>query len=451
MSHPHLPPSPASPPHRKAKRVVVFATPGRESVEPATVASSRLMSASEVARNIRHFETWASHQGCEQVAFSDLPEDLAADAEYVFNVSERIPTSWVEEESAFSQQIKALSPSLLEFLQGAYSSSPELFSDTITYSAPETHELFEELTTVRLAWKRLQSMRRDGEKWSEADYAANVYNLFRSTAIHRSTYRCQCSISLPQPHRRPSGEAHRVLHPKNAVPDCVTFVKASTIRHLSHSVKSPYKTLNVHPEITKHSQVLLEHSFRYQSTPCSQPPETPCFEFASSFWEDKKPAHELLEHAYRQNRMATAAAARMLYSMQIDACVFGLVWADGTVRAHVDWCTDQRGYPTVFSAPYPGAGGDSGPVFHEWSLDQPSDILRVYLLLRNIDTWTSTHFRERVVDGVESFSQAISRGGHMYMPWKRVNGPRLTVVPEGKENRFQTASGSRGRTVRQGR
>lgn len=157
--------------------------------------------------------------------------------------------------------------------------------------------------------------------------------------------RYQCSISLPQPHRRPPDEAHRVLHPKNAVPDCATFIKASTIRHLSHSLKSPYKTLNVHPAITKHTQVQLGHSFRYQSTPCSQPPETACFEFASSFWEDKKPAHELLEHAYRQNRMATTAAVRMLYSLRIDTCVFGLVWADGTVRAHVDWCTDERGYP----------------------------------------------------------------------------------------------------------
>lgn len=155
----------------------------------------------------------------------------------------------------------------------------------------------------------------------------------------------QCSISLPQPHQQPSGEAHRALHPKTAHPDCVMFIKASTIHHLSHSLNSPYKILSRHPAITKHSREHLEYLFRYQSTPRSQPPEIPCFEFASSFWEDKKPVHDLLEHAYRQNRMSTAAAARMLYSLRIDACVFGLVWADGIVRAHVDWCTDQSGYP----------------------------------------------------------------------------------------------------------
>lgn len=82
-----------------------------------------------------------------------------------------------------------MSPQLLEFLEGACISNPDLFSDTIVYSSSEVHELFEELMTVRLAWQRLQSMRRFREKWSEADYAANVYNLFRCPAIHRATFR----------------------------------------------------------------------------------------------------------------------------------------------------------------------------------------------------------------------------------------------------------------------
>lgn len=50
-----------------------------------------------VARNIKHFETWAIYQSCEQAAFSDLPEQLAADADHVFNVSARLPKSWIEE------------------------------------------------------------------------------------------------------------------------------------------------------------------------------------------------------------------------------------------------------------------------------------------------------------------------------------------------------------------
>lgn len=105
----------------------------------------------------------------------------------------------------------------------------------------------------------------------------------------------------------------------------------------------------------------------------------------------------------------------------------------------------------MFSAPYPGPEGDSGPVFHEWNLDRPSDMLQVYFLLRNIDTWTSTGFRERVTAGVEDFSKGIYQGEQEYTPWKCVTDSRLTVIREGKENTFQTTSGSRGRTVRRGR
>lgn len=160
-----------------------------------------------------------------------------------------------------------------------------------------------------------------------------------------SRKRYQCSISLPQPPETPSGDALRILCSKNVIPDCLTFIKTSSIRHLFASVKSPYKLLNAHEPIVQLSRIRLEHAFRFQASPCTQPPDNPCFEFVSSVWEDKKPAHELLEHAYRQNRMSTAAAVRMLYSLGIKLCVFGLIWAEGTVRAHVDWCTDDGGYP----------------------------------------------------------------------------------------------------------
>lgn len=49
-----------------------------------------------VARNIKHFETWATHQGCEQVALSDLPEELGEDVAFVFNLSARIPSEWID-------------------------------------------------------------------------------------------------------------------------------------------------------------------------------------------------------------------------------------------------------------------------------------------------------------------------------------------------------------------
>lgn len=52
--------------------------------------------------------------------------------------------------------------------------------------------------------------------------------------------------------------------------------------------------------------------------------------------------HAALEDAYRQNRMATASALRQLQSMGIRAPVLGLVWASGTVRAHVDWWEEDN-------------------------------------------------------------------------------------------------------------
>ena len=77
--------------------------------------------------------------------------------------------------------------------------------------------------------------------------------------------------------------------------------------------------------------------FRFQASPATQFPSSPGFEFVGAFLEDKKPGFDMLEFAYRQNRMSCAAALRHLHSFRIEAPVFGLIWADGKVRAHVDW------------------------------------------------------------------------------------------------------------------
>ncbi|KIJ46532.1 hypothetical protein M422DRAFT_46219 [Sphaerobolus stellatus SS14] len=458
MAHTYLPPSPASA-TRRGKRVALgVVNSDDESTRPTAAMSHRMVSASEVARSVKHFETWAAHQRCEQVAFSDLPGELRVDVAYVFDLSGRIPSEWILEGSSWAQHMKALSPNLLEFLRSAHNHDPELFSDSVSYDLEETHQLFEELTTVRLAWNRLKNMRQSGQKWSEADYAANVYNMFRSPTINRSIFRHQCSISLPEPPERPKAEAYRILYPKSAIPDGTTFIKPASIRHLSHSLKSPYKVLNAHPSIAQYSRLRVENTFRFQATPCSQPPETACFEFVSSIWEDKKPSHELLEHAYRQNRMATASALRMLHSLRIESCIFGLIWAEGTVRAHIDWYASETDAPIIYSAPYPGPEGDEAPkVFHEWNLDLPSGILQVYFLLRNIDIWTADHFRQRVTHGVQTFSEGVSVGQEEYLPWKRLTDSRLKTVTEGKENAtsggslFPGASRNRGRSTRRTR
>jgi len=281
-------------------------------------------------------------------------------------------------------------------------------------------------------------MRQSKEKWSEADFAANVYNLIRSPAIRESTHRVHCTVSLPQPaaNFNRTSETVRVLNTKTAVPDCGIFIPAASIRSLSHSAQSPFKVLKNHSTIVNAGSTSAGSSFRYQSTPCAQLPNNPGFEFASSFWEDKKPLHQMLEDAYRQNRMSTAAAVRHLYSLSVSAPIIGLIWTDGTVRAHVDWasCEDEENnIPAVLSAPYPGSKESKlDSHFHEWLLDKPGDILQVYFLVRNIDRWTVGKFRERVVHNINNFVEAIVRKEQKYKPWRRV-GNLMPALPS-KEN-----------------
>lgn len=45
-------------------------------------------------------------------------------------------------------------------------------------------------------------------------------------------------------------------------------------------------------------------------------------------------------------------------------------------------------------------------------------MLSIFLLLRNLDVWTSTTFKKRVEDGVNAFAEDVSNGVRRYMPWK---------------------------------
>jgi len=203
---------------------------------------------------------------------------------------------------------------------------------------------------------------------------------------------------------------------------------------LSHSAQSPFKVLENHPTIINAGGTSTGSSFRYQSTPRAQLPINPGFEFASSFWEDKKPVHHLLEDAYRQNRISTASAVRHLHSLHVQAPIFGLVWANGTVRAHVDCYREDDGKnPTVLSAPFPGPKDDNVD-FHEWQLDRPGDILQVYFLIRNIDKWTVGKFRERVVEGVDDLVKAIVHKNQKFNPWRRMGDLTTVLADNRKEN-----------------
>lgn len=139
------------------------------------------------------------------------------------------------------------------------------------------------------------------------------------------------------------GPQARILNAKTVAPDCAVLIPAARIRHLSHSARSAFKILKSHPTTSNNRGTSGGAAFRSQSTPCAHIPDAAGFEFASSFWEDKKPVHHLLEDAYRQNRMATASSVRHLRSLRIQAPVFGLVFAHGTVRAHVDWWKADEG------------------------------------------------------------------------------------------------------------
>jgi len=393
---------------------------------PSRPRNPRTPSASGIARNVKHFETWATHQNCEQISYTDLPADIRDDVHAVFDVVGRLPLSWTDKTSKEYDSISKLSsPGLISFLHDAFGHCPALFCEDD--GTMDLAELYSDITIVYSAWRRLRYMRQSNEKWSEADFVANVYNIFRSPAIRKSTQRVHCTISLPQPlvSANMGSEAVHVLSAKTAVPDSTILIPGSKIRSLSHSAKSPFKVLKGQKAVVKSGSADKGSSFRYQSTPCASLPDSPGFEFASSFWEDKKPVHQMLEDAYRQNRLATTSAVRHLHSLCIKAPVFGLLWANGSVRAHVDWCKAGGKVPVVLSAPYPGdqdlsEDDEDTSLFHEWQLDRPSDILQVYFLIRNLDVWTTGKFRDRVVGGVKAFADNVVHKKQSYHPWKRI-------------------------------
>ncbi|KAL4070810.1 hypothetical protein J3A83DRAFT_4358899 [Scleroderma citrinum] len=405
-------------------------------------ASEALLS-DRLARNTHNFETWSTYQHCEQASLTDLPDEFKDDMIQTFHMKGRISQCWIDKPEGCSSGLAA-------FLRSALEASPKLFSSA---NSTEDGAILEDVVSVYHAWKRLRKMRASKEKWSEADYVANVYNAVRSPAVQESVYRVQCPISLPQPlwdtADPPNTDVCRVLSTKSAIPDCAIFLPSSLTRALSQSSKSPYKILKNHPTIVKAGTTVRGSSFRYQSTPCTQLPDMPGFEFISSLWEDKKPIHTHADDAYRQNRIATASAVRHLHSLNVKSPVIGLIWANGTVRAHIDWCQMEDGKLTVLSAPYSGFDKDSqsSQPFLEWDLNNPSDILQVYYLVRNIDHWTCTEFRKRVVAGLDSSVESITRGDGPYHPWKWITNPAhaapsVKVLKENNTTSVTTATTS---------
>jgi hypothetical protein len=72
---------------------------------------------------------------------------------------------------------KFSTPGFLAFIQDAYGQCRGLFRDdasNVDDPSEDPPELYAEVSIVFRAWQRLQWMRKSNEKWSEADYAANV-------------------------------------------------------------------------------------------------------------------------------------------------------------------------------------------------------------------------------------------------------------------------------------
>lgn len=358
------------------------------------------------------------------MAYSDLPDEFKEAVNDVFDTEGCLPAEWLDKSSKFHRRLKATSSTeFVQFMTRAQKEHPRLFSKSLRASS--NCRLLDELKAVFFSWEHLRKMRSaSDDKVSEADFVSNVYEGLRSSALQKATYKSKWPISLPQPSssRQIRSQSIRILNAKSVVPDGVVFVPEDATRKLSHAAESAFKQLR-RSSLTG-SAVRGGESFATQSTPCVQLPRTPGFQFASTFWEDKKPVHSLLEDAYRQNRMATAAAVRHLHSLHVKAPVFGFVWSDGTVRAHVDWCVGRGERPPIVrSALFPGPNGHVGcneGHAYEWDLDKPGGILDLFLVLKKIDHWTTSGFLERIEVGIADLLKSVLNDGSPYQPWKRV-------------------------------
>ncbi|KAF9270045.1 hypothetical protein L218DRAFT_849619 [Marasmius fiardii PR-910] len=405
-------------------------------------ATRRAPSASEIAKNIKHFETWSTHQNLEQAEFNDLPEELLEDVKSVFNTSAIIPLSWIKE-----WLLSCSSPELVSFILEAHETDPEMFFDDREKTTNRI-ELLSILIKIFSAWESLERMLASSERFSEADFVASVYVPLRSPSITESTQRVQPRICLPQPCvlRKLGSNAALILSTKLVIPDTAILIPTSSIKHLSSSASSPYIKLKT---AIKSGNASKGSSFRYQATIFDNLSEPAGFEFASSFWEDKKPQHQSLEDAYRQNRMSTASAARQLHSLHVQAPIFGLVWCKGIVKAHVDFVGNSGvdEIPTVFSAPYvrPRKNKSSGDGDgFEWHLERPGDIIQVHFLVRNIDRWTTGRFRERALEGIQTLVEHV-RQKKKFVPWRRCGDIVPTAIRSSrkqKENVLRSSSHS---------
>ncbi|KZW00459.1 hypothetical protein EXIGLDRAFT_830850, partial [Exidia glandulosa HHB12029] len=291
--------------------------------------SGRALSASQIAQSVAKFDNWSTHQACTAACLADLPQHMKEDVQRVFDVKGVIPFAYIDKKSEVYARVL---PHLRKFLKSAWTKRPELFSK----SAEPCDKMLGHLYSILTAWKQLATLQGSSQRQTEADYAGQVYNFIRTPAVSLSRVRLQCPIALPEP----LSQAPESISPRSLIPDAAVFVRSSQLAELSGHKESAFKTLkkaDAGPLGRSGSKI------RDQMSPAATLPDKERFEFVGSIWEDKKPDQTLIDNAWRQNRMATAAIARQNHAFSVDSPVFGLVWGEGSVRAHVDWASEDNG------------------------------------------------------------------------------------------------------------
>ena len=94
---------------------------------------------------------------------------------------------YLNQTSKYRECLSVLSPEILDFLLKAAKELPSLFSKRVKLE--DTEECVSDLCTVFSSWRQLLLMKESNERWSEADYAALVYDVLRTPAVRNSSYR----------------------------------------------------------------------------------------------------------------------------------------------------------------------------------------------------------------------------------------------------------------------
>jgi hypothetical protein len=144
-----------------------------------------------------------------------------------------------------------VTPKFVAWLKKAHDAAPYMFynmdapshsSSRIALSKSQRHRLFVDLHAVYIAWRSLRLMNARGEKWSEGEYAAHVYDVIRTPAFHSSTARWGAFV----------------LHGR-----CMLTAFQDKVQHLSGSSASKMRRL---PPSKIHTQIMHSRRTRLRYT-----------------------------------------------------------------------------------------------------------------------------------------------------------------------------------------